>query len=210
MPLVESEHQICSACLLDLPEVPSSLGEDNFVERRLRGRIPVQNATALYVFRQQSGTQQVLHQIKYQGNEELAVMMGESLGLHLAASHLFDTVDVIIPVPLHRRKQRRRGYNQSQMLCDGIAYTFPRPVMVGNLVRIRYTETQTLKNRQQRLDNMKDVFAVGDVEALRGKHVLLVDDVITTGATFEACWMALKHVEGITISVAALAVTGDT
>ena len=209
-PLVGDEHDICSHCLLEIPELYTTLGSDNFIERRLRGRIPICESTALLLFQRHNLTQKILHQIKYYSNEKLAVAMGERLGLHIAECRLFDDVDIIVPVPLHRRKQRQRGYNQSLLLCKGIVRNFPRPIVTDNLVRIRYTETQTRKSRQERLDNMKDVFAVTDPSALQGKHLLLVDDVITTGATTEACWLALQHVDNVRISVAALAVTGDT
>ena len=135
--------------------------------------------------------------------------MGRQLGLHLINSGLFDDVDLLIPVPLHRSKERRRGYNQSLLLCEGIAQTFPRPIVSGNLIRTRHTESQTHKTRIERLDNMKGVFALKNPDELKGKHILLIDDVITTGATTEACWMALRSVEGVQISIASLAISGD-
>ena len=135
--------------------------------------------------------------------------MGRQLGLHLNKSGLFDDVDLLMPVPLHRNKERRRGYNQSLLLCEGIIQTFPRPIVSGNLIRTRHTESQTHKTRIERLDNMKGVFALKNPDELKGKHILLIDDVITTGATTEACWMALRSVEGVQISIASLAISGD-
>ena len=136
--------------------------------------------------------------------------MGRQLGLHLNKSVLFDDVDLLMPVPLHRHKERRRGYNQSQLICEGIIQTFPRPIVSGNLIRTRHTDSQTHKTRIERLDNMKGVFALKNPDELKGKHILLIDDVITTGATTEACWMALRSVEGVQISIASLAISGDT
>lgn len=208
-PLVGSEHEICTDCLLNLPESVSAIGENNFVEKRLWGRVKLESATALLIFKQKSNTQKILHEIKYKGNEKLAVTMGRQLGLHLAQSGRFDDIDCLVPVPLFRRKERQRGYNQSLLLCQGIAETFPRPTVTDALIRTRHTDTQTHKNRIERLDNMKGVFAVTDAESLKNKHVLLIDDVITTGATTEACCIALQSVEGIRISVAALAVAND-
>lgn len=208
-PLVDEEHDICTRCLLALPEALSAKSDNNFVEKRFIGRIPIEHATALLLFTKDGNAQKILHQIKYHGNERLAVTMGRKLGLHLAASGLFDSVDVLIPVPLHRRKERRRGYNQSLRLCQGIAQTFPRPIVSDNLTRIRHTDTQTHKNRIERLENMKDVFAVRNADALKGKHILLIDDVITTGATTESCCQPLLAIPGLRISIAALAVAGD-
>lgn len=209
-PLVDGEQEVCTACLLDLPEALTAQGDNNFVERRFVGRLPIVHATALLLFRKQSKAQRILHQIKYNGNEQLAILMGRQLGTKIAQSGQFDDVDIIVPVPLHQRKERRRGYNQSLRLCEGIVQTFCRPIASGNLIRTQHTESQTHKNRIQRLDNMKGVFAVREPEKLKGKHILLIDDVITTGATTEACWTALSAVEGIRISIAALAVSGDT
>jgi len=185
-------------------------GEDNFLELRLRGRIPIENAATLLIFKQGGITQKVVHQIKYNGDERLAVVMGRKLGTVLAESGDYDTVDMLVPVPLHRRKERKRGYNQSLRLCEGIQQAFPRPVVSDNLIRSRHTDSQTHKNRQQRLENMKDVFNLRDNEQFAGKHLLLVDDVITTGATTEACCQALLTAEGVKISIASLAVTGET
>ncbi len=208
-PLVGDEHELCTNCLLKLPEATTTLKDNNFVEQRFIGRVPAEHCSALLVYRRKTNAQKILHQIKYYGNEKLGIVMGRQLGLHLAQSGLYDSVDLLVPVPLHRRKERRRGYNQSLRICQGIAQTFPRPIVNDNLVRIRRTDSQTHKTRLQRLDNMQGVFAVKDSEALKNKHILLVDDVITTGATTEACWIAMRSIEGLRISIAALAVSGD-
>lgn len=208
--LVGDEEEICLHCLSDLPEALSANTKDNMVTRRLMGRIPVEAATALLIFKQGNSTQKILHQIKYYGNERLANQMGIMMGQRLAASGMFDNIDLIIPVPLHPKKMRIRGYNQSLLLCRGIVKSFPKPICDDNLVRTRHTETQTRKSREERLDNMQGVFALRNPNELVDKHILLVDDVITTGATTEACWSALKDIEGIRISLASLAVSGDT
>lgn len=208
--LVGDEHEICTSCLLQLPEAIGVPLPDNFVEKRFYGRIPLAHATSLLIFSRKSNAQRILHQIKYAGDEPLARSMGRMLGNRLAASHLFDDVDLLIPVPLHPRKERQRGYNQSLLLCEGITQTFPRKICSGILIRQRHTDTQTHKNRQQRLENMNGVFTVTNPAVLEDKHVLLVDDVITTGATTEACCSALQTVRGIVISIASLAVAGDT
>lgn len=205
-PLVGDEAEICLHCLSDLPETHS----DDLVLRRLVGRVPLEAATALLIFKHKNKTQILLHQIKYHGNERLAHIMGRLMGRTLTNKAAFNDIDLLIPVPLHPRKVRLRGYNQSLLLCKGIAESFPRPICDNNLVRTRHTDTQTKKTREERLNNMKGVFALRNPSELIGKRILLVDDVITTGATTEACWDALKSVPGITISLAALAITGDT
>lgn len=209
-PLVGDEKELCLHCQSDLPEALNTSRHDNFVTLRLQGRVPLEAATAMLIFKRGNSTQTILHQIKYHGNERLAILMGQQLGRLLAANSLFDSVDMIIPVPLHPRKIRYRGYNQSLLICKGIVKEFTRPISDNNLIRTRHTETQTRKNREERLENMKDVFALLDPSQLQGKHILLVDDVLTTGATTEACWTALKKVEGLKISIATLAASGDT
>lgn len=207
--LANNEHDICSSCLIELPFVVSTDATDNPVEHRLRGRIPIDAATALLYFQQGNKTQRLLHQIKYSGNEKLAVTMGRRMGIKLAESGQFDNVDILVPVPLHRSKLRKRGYNQSLLLCKGIAQTFPRPISDSNLVRKIKTDSQTHKNREERMENMSHVFEVRNPEALSGKHLLLVDDVITTGATAEACCQALCQIPKIRLSLACLAMAGD-
>ena len=208
-PLLGSEHDICLHCLQTLPEALTAQGKDNIVDHRLMGRINYVAATSLLLFSQGNNTQRMLHQIKYRGNEPLAVTMGRQMGLQLTGNHLFDDVDIIIPVPLHPRKQRRRGYNQSLLLCRGITQTFARPVSSDNLIRIRHTASQTHMNREERFNNMNGVFRVLNPHDLIGKHILIVDDVITTGATLEACCTALKDIQGLRISIATLAVTDN-
>lgn len=209
-PLVGDEHDLCSHCLLQLPEALNAEADDNLIERRFRGRLPYQAVTALLLFTRGNKTQRIIHQIKYYGHQQLAVAMGRQLGLRLAANPRFADVDLLIPVPLHRRKQRRRGYNQSLLICQGIAQTFPRPIVADNLRRTRFTRSQTHMNRQQRLDNMSGVFSLDDPAALQGRHLLLVDDVVTTGATTEACCQALLKAPATRVSIAALAISGDT
>ncbi|MCR5424015.1 MAG: ComF family protein [Bacteroidales bacterium] len=165
--------------------------------------------TASVFFREGNTTQTMLHNIKYRGEIGLAHTMGRFMGEELAASHRFDGVELLVPVPLHRRKQRRRGYNQSLELCRGIAESFPRPISVDNLVRTVYTESQTHKSRIDRMANMEGVFAVRQPELFAGRHLLLVDDVMTTGATVEAACQPLLAIDGVRVSIATLAVAGD-
>lgn len=206
-PLVGNEQKLCTTCLMQLPETLQAAMPGNTTEQRLVGYYPYQAAYSHLFFTQQGITQHILHQIKYHGDAELAVFMGRLMGKAIEDSHRFDQVDIIIPVPLHRKKKRKRGYNQSEKLCQGIIEAFHRPVSSDNLFRITHTRTQTRKNRQERLDNMKGVFQLRRPSELEGKHILLVDDVLTTGATTGACADVLLAVKGVTISIATLAVT---
>lgn len=206
--LVGNERNLCLKCQMRLPLTNFSNAKNNDTEMRIGGRIPVIAATSLMYYKRESPSQTILHQIKYHGHYRMAHEYGSILGKELADSGRFDDVDVLIPVPLHWLKKWKRGYNQSELLCKGIADSFPKPINTHTLYRKRYTHTQTHKNHFRRMENMIGVFGLRDKKTLEGKHVLLVDDVITSGATTESCWQALKSVPNIKISIASLAIAG--
>lgn len=151
--------------------------------------------------------QHLIHQLKYKKQKEVGLVLGEMYGKELVQSPLFNSVEIIIPVPMHPKKQKKRGYNQAEILANGIAAGMGVSVDSYCLHKTVATQTQTRKSRINRWENVKEIFAIRDVERLAGKHVLLIDDVITTGATIEACAIELLKVPNIKISVAALAST---
>ncbi len=207
--LVGEQGRLCTRCQLHLPVTDYAVRENNVAEQRLAGRIPFVAATSYLTFIHGNVTQSIIHSIKYRNSTELARIAGNWLGASMQESDRFNDVDIIVPVPLHRRKQRRRGYNQSILICHGIVETFPHPVMEDCLIRHTYTSTQTHLSRSERSENMKGVFSLQNAHKLDNKHILLVDDVLTTGATIEACWSALKKIQGVKISVATLAIASD-
>jgi ComF family protein len=178
---------------------------NNPVEKRFWGKIPVFRATAFFFFQKGSPFQKVLHQLKYKGNREV----GEVLAKHAAAALLessgFLPVDVIVPVPLHPNKLRKRGYNQSECIAKGLSAVLQKPLDTLSLIRALENPTQTKKNVYERYKNTEGIFQLTDKKAFEGKHVLLVDDVLTTGSTIEACAEALLETEGVKISVFVLA-----
>lgn len=208
-PLVGDERHLCTRCMAQIPWAHHAFSPGNEVEQRLAGRIPCQAGAALLLFRQGNIAQTIIHQIKYKGNLAMAQQYGRLLGNELLSSGRFSDIDCLVPVPLHRRRKRQRGYNQSELLCNAMSEVMHLPVVTDNLYRRRYTDTQTHKNRQARMDNMKEVFAVHRPERFENKHILLVDDIITTGATTENCYHALSNILNLRISIAALAVTSS-
>ena len=148
--------------------------------------------------------QQLVHQLKYKGNKEMGTYMGELMGWALLESKRFESVDALIPLPLHKSKERLRGYNQSTLLCEGIAKVMEKPVLTDVVARPEETESQTKKNRVERWENMQGKFKLKDASAIEGLHVLLVDDVITTGATLEACGREILQAKNVRLSVGTL------
>lgn len=206
--LVGNERQLCLHCLNQLSYTGFSRLDTNPAEALLMGIPHFRGATALLHYGHGDIVQHIVHSMKFHGNSELCLMMGRQMGLDLLQSARFDDVDLLLPVPLHPLRRLRRGYNQSQLLCQGIAAVFPRPVDTTSFRRSRYTRKQSLQHVQQRRDNVNGAFRVTRPDALEGRHVLLVDDVLTTGATIRACCDALSSVPGISISVATLTIAG--
>jgi len=203
--LVANEHLLCTDCRFNLPYTNFHLQADNIVARQFWGKINIEAAFALFYFTKGGKIQNMLHQFKYNGQQQIGNLLGNVAGGQLIKSEVFNTVDYIIPVPLHKKRLRERGYNQSTHFAEGLAEKLNAVVEENNLVRVKSTETQTHKSRFARFENMQEVFVVIDSERLKGKHVLLVDDVITTGSTLEACGEQLLKVEGLKLSIATIA-----
>ncbi len=203
--LYAGESLICTDCLFKIPYTDYHLNAENRVAKQFWGRIPFTAAMALLHFKKGSRVQNLLHQLKYRNQQQLGHWLGERIGEKLLTSNLYDGIAVIVPVPMHGRKQRKRGYNQSMCIADGISAILKVPVNSTALLKIKETSTQTNKGRLQRHENMKAVFKVVKPMELVGKHVLLIDDVITTGATAEACATEILACQGTKLSIAAVA-----
>lgn len=207
--LVQGERQICLNCLTSLSHTLYSSHEDNHTERFLLGRIPaLGNATSMLTFHHGNTVQKLVHAMKFHKNSDLCLFMGRQLGLELLHSARFDDIDLLVPVPLHWRRRLQRGYNQSELLCRGIAEVMHREVNSKALIRRRYTSQQSLTNAAERESNVEGAFRVKHPEQLEGRHILLVDDVLTTGATLVSCCDALSTVKNLKISIATLSVAG--
>lgn len=203
--LYRHERFICNYCLLNLPKGNYHLETENKLMGLFAGRVPVSNIGAFYLFDKSGKVQRLVHAIKYQDQVELARHLGSLFASELMKSSWPNDIDVIIPVPLHKRKLKARGFNQSEAYASGLATGLGKPVDVSNLKRIKDTSTQTKKKKYERWKNVEGIFSAVDPGNLVQKHILIVDDVITTGATIEAVWSAVKDIEGVKISVASIA-----
>lgn len=204
--LAKGEECICAMCNINLPRTNYHLQKDNQVEQLFWGKIPLERATSFFFYRKGSDFRQILHQLKYGGQKEIGAIMGRYMASELTVSGFFEGIDVIIPVPLHKRKQRIRGYNQSEWIARGISAVTGICIDTEVIVRRKHTDTQTRKSTFERWENVDGIFELHHAESLKGKHLLVVDDVLTTGATTVACASRLMEIEGVRICVLTLAV----
>ena len=203
--LIEGEDTICTHCNIDMPRTNYHKMKDNPVERMFWGKFPLERATSYFFYRKGSDFRRILHQLKYGGRKELGAVMGRCMAAELLPTGFFEDVDVVIPAPLHPRKQRACGYNQSEWIARGVSAVTGIPVDTESILRKKNTETQTRKSVFERRDNVEGIFELQHPETLAGKHILIVDDVLTTGSTTLACASCLVNVEGIRISILTLA-----
>ena len=205
--VLNHDDALCAKCISNLPGTGFVSTAGNPVEKIFYGRLNVQNAGSAFYFNKDSVIQHAIIQLKYKGNRKAGNFLGRLLGQQLANSKRFDDVDLIIPLPLNDKKLFKRGYNQASVIAKGITSIWHKPVIENAVDRILFTETQTHKDRIARWETMEGVFTVTQPGLLKDKHVLLVDDIITTGATLEACGEAILKTPGIKLSVATIAYT---
>ena len=204
--ILNEESHLCFSCLTALPETDFHMHGNNPVEKIFRGRLPLVNATAQYYFTKESLMQQLMHQFKYKGNKELGLQLGRLMGMALKKTNRFSTIDALVPLPLFPSKEKKRGYNQATILCEGIAGAISLPVLKDVIIRPQHTDTQTKKGRIERWRNIEGKFELIKPGGIINKHLLLVDDVVTTGATLEACGIELLKAENVSLSIATLCI----
>ena len=203
--LVRNEEIVCLGCLSDMAYTNYHLEPANALEKELWGRCYVERAAAMCYYRRGSRIQKMIHRLKYYGVRNIGNYLGRMYGRKLAESSFIQGVDLVIPVPLHPSRIRKRGFNQSEIIARGLAEELNLPLETGILKRIAKSATQTRKSRVERWENVEGIFSVSIPDLLKGKHILLVDDVITTGSTVESCVNSMKDIEELKISVVALA-----
>lgn len=202
--LLKGEENLCLSCIASLPRTNFHDMEENSIETRFYGKVKMKYATSFLHFEKKTITQVLLHEIKYDKKKELGRMLGRFFGEELKNSR-FNDIDIIIPVPLHPNKLKARGYNQSEWIAMGMSESMGKPMVTDALIRKIETNTQTKKNAFDRWENVDGIFHVALPEKVKGLHALIIDDVVTTGSTIEACAAELLKTEGTIVSAAALA-----
>jgi ComF family protein len=202
---MRNESLICTECFVVIPRTNYHFVEDNPVAQLFWGRCLIEKAAAFSYYNKGSRIRKLIHNLKYNGIREIGYVLGRLYGLSLKTSGFINDIDIIIPVPLHPMKERIRGFNQSETISMGIADVTRLPVDIKSLARTLVSATQTKRSRYERWTNVEGIFQVIDSKSIMGKHILLVDDVITTGSTIESCANELLRIEGVKVSVVALA-----
>lgn len=202
--LIEGEQHICMGCLSLLPKTNFHLQPDNRLEQFFAGRVPFEHIAAFAYFIKGGSLQHIIHELKYKRNPEIGNFMGILCGENLKGSDFIRTIDLLVPIPLHPKRQKKRGYNQSLEICKGISEATGIPVDSNTLIRTINNPSQTKSSRFDRWKNVENIFSLTNQETFRDKHILLVDDVITTGSTIESCAKEILKSEGSRISIFAL------
>lgn len=206
--LSPTERSLCSVCMLHLPRTTYQFSpDDNPMAQLFWHLTPIKRAAALLYYEPHSELARLIYDLKYHDRPDIGEDMGRLMANEMQLAHYFDGIDVLLPVPLSRKRLRQRGYNQSEMLAIGVSDITHLPIVTNALRRKHFVKSQTRLSRHERQENVEDMFELRDSSQLQGKHVLLIDDICTTGATLIACIDALKNIPGIRLSVLTLGFT---
>ncbi len=203
--LQHNEKSLCTGCLLELPRTDFHDDRENFVEQLFWGKVKLELATAYLNYIKGGNVQRMMHKFKYKGYKEVGEHLGRRFGVEMNRT-AFAGIDAIVPIPLHKKKLKKRGYNQSEYLARGLSQSLKKPVISDVLIRNKFTETQTKKSKFDRWQNVSDIFIVNNENLFSGKHILLVDDVVTTGSTLEVAAAEILKCRDTRVSIATLAV----
>lgn len=203
--LLESENQICITCRHALPLTNHLLTKNNEGLKKFYGKLPVENVSSMLYYHKKGITQNLIHNLKYKNQQKIGTVLGDWYGIDLKESKAYDNIDFVIPVPLHKKKLQKRGYNQVDTFCESISKKLDKEIKKEVLIRKEYAETQSKKNLINRSTISENTFSISYNESLHNKHFLLVDDVLTTGATLEACGKAILKIPGAKLSIVTIA-----
>ena len=204
--LSDNEEYVCTNCRHDLPVTNFHFDDSDEVKKVLYGRVKIQNATAMFRFQKKGIVQQLIHNLKYKGHQEVGDFLGAWLGEELKSINNYKSIDAVIPVPLHKKKLKKRGYNQVERFGIQLAERLDVEYIDSVLIKITNTNSQVKKSRLARWNEKDAIFSIQNLNQIKNKHILLVDDLITTGATIEACANQLLKGANVKISLATMAI----
>ena len=204
-PLIAGEKHLCIHCLHKLPQTNEADLTCGQTAQLFYGKIPFRYATSFLFFKKESDVQNLIHAFKYKGNKQLAYYLGRMAATKLLKQAALDTIDYIVPVPLHKKRFNERGYNQTEWIAKGVASVLNKPIDTTTLIRCKHTESQTKKNASDRWQNVQNIFAITHAQHFNQKHILIIDDVITTGATIEVAAQTILKEASAEISLFSIA-----
>ena len=204
--LLSHESHICTACSIDIPLTLYHKQEFNPMEQLFAGKVLIEKAVGYFFYEKDNPYSNIIHNMKYRNMPQLGQYFATAFAKELVSHGIFSDIDIIIPVPIHRKKEIKRGYNQSEHIARGFADILKVPMLTDIIIAIKEHETQTHKGIVERWQNTQGIFAAQNAESLQGKHVLIVDDVVTTGATLLSAALTIADIPGIKISLATLGV----
>ena len=205
--MLKNESILCTSCLHDLPVTNYHLDNENPVKKVFYGRVKIEKATSLLHFRKKAGVQHLIHDLKYRGHREIGTYLGKWLGEELSMLPDYTDIDIVVPVPLHKSRLKERGYNQVEDFGKEIAIRINAVYRDDILLKVTSTQTQSLKDRLSRWGKLEDTLIIQNTENVHNKHILIVDDLVTTGSTLEACAHKLFEIPGVKLSIATMAIT---
>ena len=203
--LVKNENTICFNCLVDIPRSLDYQDNENSIAKLFWGKLKLEHALSAFTFVKGGKIQHLMHELKYRSNTDVGYILGVELGKEIQKINNLSPIDVVIPVPLHKKKFKQRGYNQSNSIAEGVAKVLECEISTELLKRTEYSESQTKKSKYERWENVGKIFSLLEKEKYKGKHILVVDDVVTTGSTLEACCTKLLEIDDVKLSIGTLA-----
>lgn len=208
--LVNGEKQLCRPCITTLPRTHFENKHDNFCEQRLWGKVDVYRAFSTYYYRKDESLRELIHHFKYRGNKELAIVLGEEMGRSILSADINKEFDILVPIPIHPKKEKSRGYNQTYYIAQGISNITGMQIRTDILSKITNTDSQTTKSKYERYESIKQAYALtASKESVKGLRMLIIDDVLTTGSTVEVCSQLLLSIPGTRVGIATLACAHD-
>ncbi|KAA5537000.1 ComF family protein [Taibaiella lutea] len=208
-PLHRDENSLCLHCILKLPRTGFHNHQENKAANIFIGRAPIEHATSFVYFTKDGIVQDLLHTFKYEGKKDIGRLLGMLFASELKSTDWINKIDYIIAIPLHKRKERQRGFNQAEIFAESIAKELNISLLKNSVIRTKFTHSQTTKNRLERIENVSGIFSVLKKQDLKNKHILLIDDVLTTGATLESCALELLKTKSVKVSIATIALAMD-